>query len=426
MNELIKPTDDALDLVHEWLEANGIVYASYSPAMDWINIQINVKTAERLLDAEYFVFKHEDGTELIRAPEWSLPRHLHEHVDAIQPTTSFMRAIKRADVADTPIPFPYPGLHNPTSPALKKVCTVNGTTPDCFSTLYQTKGYVQKAAGKNQIGFNNFLGEIPIRPDTKQFLTRYRPDAVSGASEYKFVDIADGPSQDTGLTPAQAASGISVEANLDVQTIIGMTYPMPVTAFSTGGTPPEIPDAAAGDPPGNEPYLTWINYVLAQKSLPQVISTSYGDDEQTIPRDYAKRVCNGFAQLGARGISILFGSGDGGAGDIASNNAASCISNDGKNTFKFIASFPPSCPYVTTVGATQGFEPETSASRPANSLGPDGKTHGFYASGSGFSEYFPRPSYQDNVVPQYVNSLKGEHKGLFNPGKSSPLAFKLP
>lgn len=388
--------------------------------MDWINIDMDVSTAERLLDAEYYIFQHEDGTELVRAPEWSLPKHLHEHVDAIQPTTSFMRPVKRADVADAPIPWPYPGLHNPTSPALKKVCTINGTTPDCFSTLYQTSGYVQKAAGKNHIGFNNFLGEIPIRPDTKQFLGRYRPDAVAGASEYKFVDIAGGPSQDTGLTIAQAASGISVEANLDVQTIIGMTYPMPVTAFSTNGTPPEIPDAAAGDPPGNEPYLIWLNYVLGQPSLPQVISTSYGDDEETVPLDYAKRVCNGFAQLGARGISVLFGSGDGGVGDAASNDASLCISNDGKNTTQFMASFPPSCPYVTAVGATQGFEPETAALRPANSYGPDGKVHGFYASGSGFSNYFPRPSYQNQVVPPYVESLNGEHQGLFNPGKSKP------
>jgi tripeptidyl-peptidase-1 len=387
--------------------------------MDWINIDMDVATAEQLLDTEYYVFQHEDGTEMVRAPEWSLPKHLHEHVDAIQPTTSFMRQVKRADVADTPIPWPYPGLHNPTSPALKKVCTINGTTPDCFSTLYQTAGYVQKAAGKNHIGFNNFLGEIPIRPDTKQFLGRYRPDAVAGASEYKFVDINGGPSQDTGLTPAQAESGISVEANLDVQTIIGMTYPMPVTAFSTNGTPPETGDAAAGNPPGNEPYLTWLNYVLGEKDLPQVISTSYGDDEQTVPLDYAKRVCNGFAQLGARGISILFSSGDGGVGDAAGNDGSTCISNDGKNTTEFLASFPPSCPYVTAVGATQGFEPETAALRPANSLGPDGKFHGFYASGSGFSKYFSRPSYQDDVVPAYVKSLNGEHKGLFNPSKSS-------
>lgn len=212
-----------------------------------------------------------------------------------------------------------------------------------------------------------------------------------------------------------------MEANLDVQTIIGMTYPMPVTAFSTNGTPPQIPDAGAGDPPGNEPYLVWLNYVLGQKDLPQVISTSYGDDEQTVPTAYARRVCDGFAQLGARGISILFGSGDGGVGNIAGNDPTACVSNDGNNTFKFIPSFPPSCPYVTTVGATQGFEPETSASRPANSLGPDGKVHGYYASGGGFSDHFRRPRYQDKVVPEYVSNLKGQYKGLFNPGESSSL-----
>lgn len=391
---------------------------SHSPAKDWINIRVSVSTAERLLDTEYHVYRHDDGSELVRAPKWSLPRHLHDHVDAIQPTTSFMRAIKKAEVAD-PIPWPYPGITNPTSPELKKVCTINGTTPECFATLYKTKGYKQKVPGRNQIGFNNFLEEVPIRPDTKKFLQQYRPDAVAGASQYKFVTIDGGPAQDGPLTAAQLGNNTSLEANLDVQTIIGMTYPMPVTAYSTGGAPPQIPDEAAGDPPGNEPYLVWMNYVLAQQRLPQVISTSYGDDEQTVPYAYAKRVCNGFAQLGARGISVLFSSGDGGAGDIAGDNSTACVSNDGKNTFKFLASFPVSCPYVTGVGATQGFEPETSAYRPDNSLGPDGKPHGYYASGSGFSEYFPRPKYQDKVVPQYVKNMKGEHKGLFNPGQSN-------
>ncbi|KAN0119865.1 Pro-kumamolisin, activation domain containing protein [Hyaloscypha variabilis] len=190
VNDLIKPTDNTLDLVHKWLEANGIIYVTYSPTIDWINIDVNIQTTKRLLDAEYYTFQHEDGTKVVRAPEWSLPKHLYKH--------------------------PYPGLHNPTSPILKKVCTINGTTPDYFSTLYQTKGYVQKATGKNQIGFNNFLGEIPIRPNTKQFLSRYRPDAIPRASEYKFVDITSGPSQDTSLTPAQAESGISIKANLDI------------------------------------------------------------------------------------------------------------------------------------------------------------------------------------------------------------------
>jgi len=56
----------------------------------------------------------------------------------------------------------------------------------------------------------------------------------------------------------------------------------------------------------NEPYLDWLNFILNQTSIPQTITTSYGDDEQSVPNDYADSVCNGFAQLGARGVSILF------------------------------------------------------------------------------------------------------------------------
>jgi tripeptidyl-peptidase-1 len=37
-----------------------------------------------------------------------------------------------------------------------------------------------------------------------------------------------------------------------------------------------------------------------------------------------------------------------------------------------------------------------------------------FSSGGGFSSYFARPSYQNDVVPEYVASLKGEFDGLFN------------
>jgi len=150
--------------------------------------------------------------------------------------------------------------------------------------------------------------------------------------------------------------------------------------------------------------------VLKQKKLPQVISNSYGDDEQTIPKSYAERVCKSFAQLGARGISLLVSSGDGGLGG---QDDSACLTNDGKNSSTFLPAFPASCPYVTAVGATMQFEPELPAYRNPGP-GPDGKTHGFYASGSGFSNYFPRPKYQDGTVDKYVAALEGKYEGLFN------------
>ena len=92
----------------------------------------------------------------------------------------------------------------------------------------------------------------------------------------------------------------------------------------------------------NEPYLDWLDFIMTQKTIPQTISTSYGDDEQTVPRDYATSVCNMFAQLGAMGVSILFGSGDGGVGG-AGLVKGSCFSNDGMNRTEFLPTFPASC-----------------------------------------------------------------------------------
>lgn len=52
----------------------------------------------------------------------------------------------------------------------------------------------------------------------------------------------------------------------------------------------------------NEPYLDLQNHLLSlpDSELPSVLTTSYGDDEQSVPYEYAVRVCRGYAALGAR------------------------------------------------------------------------------------------------------------------------------
>ena len=85
---------------------------------------------------------------------------------------------------------------------------------------------------------------------------------------------------------------------------------------------------------------------MSQKTIPQTISTSYGDDEQTVPLDYATSVCNMFAQLGAMGVSVLFASGDSGVG------GGPCRSNDGKGSKKFIPAFPASCGWFFNITNT--------------------------------------------------------------------------
>ena len=157
-----------------------------------------------------------------------------------------------------------------------------------------------------------------------------------------------------------------------------------------------------------------MNWLLSQSVIPQVISTSYDDDEQSVPPSYADRVCKQFALVGARGTSLLFPSGDRGDG-----YPGTCLSNDGKNMTMLIPAFPARCPYVTSVGATMHFEPEVAVYRPPYT-NATGVFHGLYASGSGFSNYFTRPKYQDKVVSAYAKNLGGLYDGLYNNGKSSP------
>lgn len=94
-------------------------------------------------------------------------------------------------------------------------------------------------------------------------------------------------------------------------------------------------------------------------------------------------------QLGARGVSVIFASGDHGPGD-------SCTSTDGSTYFQPV--FPATCPWVTAVGATANRDDMVAAP---------------FSSG-GFSLYFDRPGYQDASVPAYVEGLGGEYAAYFN------------
>jgi tripeptidyl-peptidase I len=404
VDELVKPSDETLELVHEWLQDNEVVPSDYSSTKDWIIVSLPVEAVERLLDTEYHTYEHEDGSRIVRTSKWSLPLHLHEHVDTIQPTTSFFRArANKFEHIDGAV-FVPPSYSPPSNPDLDAVCNVSSVTPECFETLYKTKGYKAQAAGKNQVGFTNYLGEHPIRSDTELFASKYRPEALKTAREFPQIVINNGPG-DGPLTPEEAEESLCKEANLDVSAIIGVNWQTPLTSYSTGGSPPIIL------PPGetentNEPYLDWVNYINKQKSIPQVISTSYADDELTVPRSYAVRVCQQFARIGARGTTLLFASGDAGVGSYGT------CQND-KNQTEFTSLYPSGCPYITTVGATKNFEPEVVAYRPAFT-DPDGVAHGNYTSGSGFSVYFQRPKYQDKVVSEYIQSLNGEYDGFYN------------
>ncbi|KAH9054944.1 subtilisin-like protein [Lactarius vividus] len=144
-------------------------------------------------------------------------------------------------------------------------------------------------------------------------------------------------------------------------------------------------------PSGTDDDLeSWLEYILDQENIPQTVSISYSIVEHFVSREYAINVCDQFAKLGVRGVSVLVSSGNNGIGD------GTCMRDDG--TVRFEPRFPGTCPYVTAVGGTTDYEPEVAAE----------------FSGGGFSDYFQRPTYQEEAVSTFLQDLGNRYQGLYN------------
>lgn len=99
----------------------------------------------------------------------------------------------------------------------------------------------------------------------------FRPEAAAVANEFPIVIVADAPNNQI-FTAEAVADEDNLEGDLDGELVLGISWPTTFMSWATGGEPPFNPDLNTRTDT-NEPYLTWLTYVLAQKTLPQVISS---------------------------------------------------------------------------------------------------------------------------------------------------------
>lgn len=268
-------------------------------------------------------------------------------------------------------------------------------TPECLRALYKVGDYTADPSVKTILGIAGYLEEYAKHDALDEFLGKFAPYAVHQNFTTLLVN--------GGLNNQTDTVDDDVEANLDMQYAAALGFEADIRYYSVGGRGALVPDLDQPNPAdvSNEPYLDFVSYLLAlpDDELPRTLTTSYGENEQSVPLEYAKKVCTMFGQLGARGVSVLFSSGDEGPG-------SACQTNDGKNTTRFQATFPGACPYVTSVGGTVGVEPERAVG----------------LSSGGFSDIFPRPAYQEGAVASYLKDHLGDTwKGLFDPaGRGFP------
>jgi tripeptidyl-peptidase-1 len=345
VDSIVAPSKESVDTVRTWLaRAGGSVESSTTG--DFLSTTVSVADAEeKLFEHSAHYKKYVSGSlSIIRLNStYTVPDNVAPHMDFLGPSVRFpLVQVKKPKAASS-----ARKLFGPSG---------NDITPTILRKMYNATDAVAAPGTKNIQAVASFLGQFYSPSDLAKFFTKYSQESKITKPTVHGPNQADRP---------------GIEAELDIQYVMGVGRDIPTQFWSTAGQQP-------GNP-ANEPFLVWLEAVgnLTDANLPLTFSISYGDNEPGVDMSYAMRVNTEFQKAGVRGTSIMFSSGDGG---VSGGQSAPCTI--------FVPTFPASSPWVTAVGGTTKQNPEVCAS---------------FSSG-GFSNYFARPSYQDAAVKGYFNS----------------------
>jgi tripeptidyl-peptidase-1 len=430
------PSETTRNAVTDWLVDAGI--ASHRLKHDvgsggWIGFDATVEEAESLFQTKYFHWTHPKASNGVSFPAveefYSLPAHIRPHIDFVTPTLHFdMKLGKKSDtdfekrdhlekriVGTLKIP-----LGSPDSPTVPKFVSPPDPFQVFFGNTSQCDQYITPACLRALYNIPTLPTILPPNPKNSYAVVEYTPqqyipsDLTGFFANYSQNQKQLAPtlvSIDGGNinTPGAYGFGYNGESNLDLEYGMTLVNPIPTTLYQTGdanagasfnnfldafdasfcaGDDP-VQDSHYPDPGGYTGPETCGGYTPAK-----VISTSYGYNEPDLSPAYEMRQCQEYAKFGLLGTTFVYSSGDSGV----AGGGNSCIDSDGYyndgTSGQFVPSFPSTCPYILSVGATQII--------PGSSVrAPESACQQVISSGGGFSNVFPTPSYQKSALATY-------------------------
>jgi len=345
MAELVGPSHKTINQILNWLESNGATDAEVTPVREFIKVKVTPAIAAKLFHIDYHRYVHESGAVVdISVGPYSVPQDIAELVDVVGGVVGFPDLHKPIGVRRNQDPSPNQNMSiTPMVIRTRYNVTTIGTNP------------------KNSHAVAEFQGQYYSPSDLQQFWNSYVPFApFEAVNKVIGVNVAGQP---------------GIEASLDIQYLMGVA-PNVTTYFYSMKNADFYSD-----------LLVWIGEIAADPTAPWVHSVSYGSQGNYPSDTLEARLNTEIQKLGARGISIIFASGDSGSA-CQSNAYSGCDCS-------FFPSFPAICPYVTSVGATRFLN---------GNSGPEGAVF-LFKSGGGFSiDPFNQGSYQASVVDNYLTN----------------------
>lgn len=364
LRDLVAPVEDTVRTVGLWLRTHGVTDCEEVDTRDFWICHTNVETAEKMMPGARMM-RFEDmssGSTVLRSlTTYRVPSILARHLDFVGGVLRFPSKLGAA----------FQRRHKNRE---GKAAFHLGTTPTVLRTRYNLTASDVGSNPSNTQMTAQFLEQYFHQTDIEEFMRIFVGTEFPHKTQ---IDKVVGPD------PGGRAR---VEASLDVDYMMTTGANISTWFWSTPGRHES-----------QEPFLEWLLAMSNTTDLPPVCSVSYSDYEATLSKTYMERVNQEFAKAGVRGISILFASGDNGAGCKETTH----------DHYIYNPMFPSSSPFVTTIGGTV-FD------NPFEIIGENTD----FISGGGFSTVFDRPSYQDDAVAKFLSTagklLPDAH--YYNPG----------
>ncbi|KAJ7848191.1 subtilisin-like protein [Mycena olivaceomarginata] len=258
VKSFVAPSTDAVNAFNAFTSANGLKSSVTSPYGEWVSVSLPVSKANQLFGAKFTNFTHTD-----------LPAPIIRTLSVVHPTTAFTTPKRVWDnLSELDIPN---RRRDATAPAECDTSNPNNSiTPACLLALYN----------------------IPSTPATQQtnallaFMKQFRPDLPSGANQ-TFLRLAI----DGGTNP-QFPNSAGTEAQLDIEYTAGVATNVPLQFL----TPPTVMTTSYGD--------------LESNLVPPWLRKLFFSNNPASTNKFDRSICNGYAAATARGVSVLFASGD--------------------------------------------------------------------------------------------------------------------
>jgi len=335
--------------LHQWLAENNVVEVEPTVVGDLVKATMTAEQAAGMFQSPMSVFV-KDNRRVVRTLTYTVPEKIAAAVSVVGDLVHF--PAEPTKPAATSASRKLLGGGGGGKGQWNNSCTGTGgdrckglVTPSVLKTRYSIPAAPAKVAANSSMAVAEFQGQYYSDKDLDKFSTGCKVTLP------KITDVG------------KNMQSAGVESMLDIEYIGAVATPIPLQVWYQS----------------EYSLLSWIQKVAKSSSPALINSVSYGNDEcQQTGKAYMEQVNVQFQQIGARGISVLFASGDQGVWGRSGRGS------------KFHPDFPGGSPFITVVGGTDFVTDNIGDEQ----VWPSG--------GGGFSDTFPMPSYQQDAVKSYL------------------------